>query len=167
MAQIGTISFTPEEFPVNLYQYHHMVLVDNPESIHLDTYYTFKGNGSDYQIRYTFFKQTNKDDPNIKTQYAVMLVPIIWNVAGRQITNIRNFEDIEVQMAFNGDFGSTILIEYPDSDFVMGFNYIILNFFYKLNQGFIVQSILSNDPEFFTFRNKIFSDIFHSFKFMD
>jgi len=165
IAQIGTIPFSIGDFEVDILQYSHMILVENPVSYHLDTHYTFTNNEANYQVRYTLFRQTNKDDPNIKIPFTIMITPIIWNIAGRQVANIRNFDDIEVQLAFNGTFGSTILIDNPTSDFGAGYNYILLNFFYKNNQGFIVQSILSNDRNFFTFQNSIFSDIFHSFRF--
>jgi|GEM_PF-5282007 len=167
IAQIGSIPFALGEFPIDLYQYPHMILIDNPESVHLDTVYSFTNTERNYQIRYTFFRQTNRDDPNIRTPFAVMMVPIIWNIAGREVTNVNNFNDMEVGLAFNGDFGATIFIENPRSDFTEGFDYILLNFFYKNNQGFIVQSIFSNDPHFFTFENIVFSDIFHSFRFRD
>ena len=166
-AEIGGIPFVPEEFRVEIYQYPDMRLIDNPVSHQLDTYYAFTNSQNDYQLRYSFFKQTKKDDPNIKLSFSVMILPIIWNVAGRQEFGIIDFNDEEVRMALNGDFGKTILIQNPVSDFSKGYSYILMNFFYKNNQGFIVQSILVNDRSFLTFQNPTFSNIFHSFRFLD
>ena len=161
--EIGTIPFIPEEFEIEIYQYPHMVLIENPESQQLDTYFTFTNNEASYQIRYAFFKQTIMDDPNIKIPFLMMTLPITLNVAGYEINNFSNFDDTDVKNEFNGDFGSTIFIQNPKSDFGLGYNYILMSFFYKNNQGFIVQSILSNDLEIFQSQN--FMDIFHSFKF--
>jgi hypothetical protein len=163
MAEIADIPFVPEEFDVDILQYPHMILIDNPKSEQLDSYYTFTNTESSYQIRYSFFKQTNKDDPNIKMSYAFMLMPVIFNVAGYEETGASNFNDNDVKNEFNGDFGATVFIQNPESDFGEGYKYIMLNFYYKNNQGIVVQSILFNDLNFI--QNEYFLEIFHSFRF--
>jgi len=163
IAEIGNIPFVPEEFDVDIFQYEHMLLIDNPKSEQLDVYYTFTDKEANYQIRYSFFKQTNKNDPNIRLAYEVMLFPVVFNVAGYEETGSSNFNDNDVQAEFNGDFGSTVFIQNPKSDFGEGYKYIILNFYYKLNQGIVVQSILFNDLNFIQTRH--FLDIYYSFKF--
>ena len=159
--EIAGFPFIPEEFDVDIFQYPHMILIDNPISDQLDTYYTFTNAKSEYQIRYTFFKQTEKNYQNIRMAYGVFILPVIWNVAGFEETRIINFNDSDVKDEFNGDFGSTVFIQNPKSDFGKGYKYIMINFYYKINQGIIVQSLLFNDLNFV--QNEYFLDIFHSF----
>jgi hypothetical protein len=163
MAEINDIPFIPEEFDVDIFQFPYMILIDNPKSEQLDTYYTFTNREKSFQIRYSFFKQTTKDDPNIRLSYSFMIMPIIWNVAGYEEVRISNFNDIDVKDEFNGDFGSTVFIQNPKSDFGTGYNFILLNFYFKHNQGIVVQSILFNDIELT--QDEIFLEIFHSFRF--
>jgi hypothetical protein len=162
-SEIAGFPFIPEEFDVDIFQFPHMLLIDNPLSEQLDSYYTFTDKDAAYQVRYSFFKQTNRDDSNIKTAYSIMILPIVWNVAGYEEMRISNFNDSDVQKEFNGDFGSTVFIENPKSDFGTGYKYIMLNFYYKRNQGIVVQSILFNDLNLI--QNPIFLELFHSFKF--
>jgi hypothetical protein len=163
MTEITGIPFTQEEFDVDIFQYPHMLLIDNPSSEQLDTYYTFTNKSKNYQIRYTFFKQTEINYKDIRMAYSFFILPIIWNVAGYEEGGISNFNDSDVKNEFNGDFGSTVFIQNPKSDFSKGYKYIMLNFYYKTNQGIVVQSILFNDLKFL--KEKYLLEIFHSFKF--
>ena len=106
-----------------------MILIDNPFSEQLDTYYTFTNAKANYQIRYTFFKQTEMDYQNIRMAYAFLILPVIWNVAGYEEEGISNFNDSDVKDEFNGDFGSTVFIQNPRSDFGKGYKYFMLNFY--------------------------------------
>jgi hypothetical protein len=162
-SEIASIPFTPEEFDVDIFQFPHMLLIDNPSSEQLDTYYTFTDDKSTYQIRYGFFKQTEMNYANIRVAFSFIVLPVIWNVAGYEEGGISNFNDNDVKAEFNGDFGCTVFIQNPQSDFGDGYKYIMLNFYYKLNQGIVVQSILFNDLNFI--QNEYFMEIFHSFKF--
>jgi hypothetical protein len=161
--EITHMPFVPGEFDVDIFQYPHMILIDNPKSEQLDSYYTFTDTDMSYQIRYTFFKQTEMDYKNIRAVYSLFILPIIWNVAGYEEIRVTNFNDNDVKNEFNGDFGSTVFIQEPKSDFGEGFKYIALNFFYKTDQGIVVRSILFNDLNFI--QNPYFMEIFHSFKF--
>ncbi|GHV08256.1 hypothetical protein FACS189485_19560 [Spirochaetia bacterium] len=163
MAEIADIPFVPEEFDVDILQYPHMVLMDNPSSEQLDTHYTFTDKASSYQIRYTFFKQTVPDRKDIKMAYVMCILPVIFNVAGYETDQVANFNDSDVKNEFNGDFGSTVFIMDPKSDFGKGYKYIMLDFFYKNNQGIVVRSMLFNDLNFV--QGKYFLEIYHSFKF--
>lgn len=164
-AQIASIPFTPEEFDVDIFQYPHMLLIDNKKSEQLDTYYTFTDKASNYQIRYSFFKQTEKDHQNIRTAFSIFVLPVIWNVAGYEEMGISNFKDSDVEKEFYGNFGCTVFIQNPKSDFGSGYKYIMMNIYFRNNQGIVVQSILFNNLNFI--QNKNFIDIFHSFKFHD
>jgi hypothetical protein len=157
------IPFVPEEFDVDIFQFPHMVLVDNPPSEQFDTYCTFTDNKSSYQIRYTFFKQTETDYSDIRGAYSSFILRIIRNAAGYEERGISNFDDSDVKNGCNGDFGSTVFIQNPKSDFGEGYKYIMMNFYFKLNQGIVVQSILFNNLNFI--QNQYFPEIFHSFKF--
>jgi hypothetical protein len=164
MAEIVGIPFAAEEFDVDILQHPNMLLINNPHSKQLDTYYTFTNAKKNYQIRYTFFKQTEMDYQNIRMAYSVFILPIILNVAGYEEVGMPNdFYDNDVKKEFNGDFGSTISIKNPKSDFCKGYKYIMLNFYYKTNQGIVVQSILFNDVSFL--KSKDLLEIFHSFRF--
>jgi len=164
-AEIGGMPFDPGEFEIEIYQYPHMILIDNPESQQVDTYYTFTNTDGDYQVRYSFFRQTNRDDPNIRFSYSVMIMMVVWNIAGHEDVRIVNFDDSDVLEEFNGDFGNTAFIENPVSDFATGFKYIMVNTFYKENQGIVVQSILVNDRNIF--QTHLFLDLIYSFSFHD
>jgi hypothetical protein len=164
-AQIMSIPFVPEEFDVDIFQYPHMILTDNSESEQFDTYYTFTDNNSSYQIRYGFLKQINNDVPNIRASFAFTIFLVMLNVAGYEVERISNYNDNDVRNEFNGDFGSTVFIQDPKSDFGDGYKYIVMSFFYKANQGIVVQSILFNDLDFVQVSNPSFMDIFHSFRF--
>jgi len=164
MAEIVGIPFTAEEFDVDILQHPNMLLIDNPPSVQLDTYYTFTNARKNYQIRYTFFKQTEMDYQDIRLAYIAFILPVILNVAGHEEVGAPNhFYDSDVKKEFNGDFGSTVTIKNPKSDFSKGYRYIMLNFYYKINQGIVVQSILFNDVSFLTSKDLL--EIFHSFKF--
>ena len=165
MAEIAGIPFAPEEFDVDIFQYPHMLLIDNPQSEQLDTYYTFTNSDLNYQIRYSFFKQTEMNYQNIRLAFGFFVFPVIWNVAGYEEMGISNFNDGDVENEFYGDFGSTTFIQNPKSDFGDGYKFILMNFYYKINQGIVVQSILFNDLGFI--QNEDFMDIFHSFRFHD
>ena len=162
-AEIMDVPFVYEEFDVDIHQYPHMLLINNPESEQLGTQYTFTDKESNYQIRYTFFKQTIKDYKNIKIAYAVCIMPVIFNVAGYDTDQISNFNDNDVKKEFNGNFGCTVFIMDPKSDFGKGYRFIMINFYYKENQGIVVQSILFNDLNLV--QKPYFMEIFHSFRF--
>ncbi|QQO10866.1 hypothetical protein [Breznakiella homolactica] len=166
-AEIMDIPFLPEEFDVDILQYPHMLLIDNPESEQLDSYYTFTDKNNTYQIRYAFFKQqgSESDQQKLKIPYSFLVLPIIWNVAGYEEMGISNFNDSDVKAEFNGDFGSTVFIQNPTSDFGKEYRYIMINFYCKVNQGIVVQSLLFNDINFVT--TEQFLEVFHSFKFQE
>ncbi len=165
--EIMSIPFTPEEFEVEIIQYPHMIAADNPESEQLDTRYTFTNKDETYQVRYTFFKQTNNepDYTKMKIPYRLLIMPVIFNIAGHDNYNVSDFRDLDVLFEFNGSFGSTVFIRDPDSDFGRGYAYLMINFYYKVNQGIVAQSILFNDLSFAA--SQEFIDVFHSFKFLE
>jgi hypothetical protein len=99
--------------------------------------------------------------------FSVFIMPIMLNVSGEEMNNgkVSRFNDGDVKNEFNGDFGTTVFIERPKSEFGGGYRYIMMNFFYKNNQGIVVQSILFNNMNIL--KNSNYDDIFHSFKFKE
>jgi len=140
-----------------------MILIDNPESEQLDSRYTFTDNESNYQLRYSFFKQTVTDFKDVRMAFMVWTTVVLYNAAGYETESAVNFNDSDVKDEFNGDFGCTKFVVDPRSDFGEGYKFIMINFYYKENQGIVVQSILFNDLDFV--QNPNFDNIFHSFKF--
>jgi hypothetical protein len=165
MTEVIGVPFTFEELGADIIRYPHMLLIDNPLSGQLSTHYTFTDRNSSYQLRYSFFKQTEKDYQNIRLAFGAFIMTVVWNVAGYEESKIQNFRDIDVKHEFNGDFGSFVVIQNPKSDYGKGFKYIMLNFYNKINQGMVVQSFLFNDVSFY--QNKNYIEIFNSFKFRD
>jgi hypothetical protein len=165
-AEISSIPFSPKEFDVDIYQYPYMILVDNPKSEQVDTYYTFTNESGDYQVRYTFFTHTEKDFKNIEPAYFTCIFAVISNAAGYELdpNAIVDFKNDDVKQEFNGDFGTTTFIQDPKSDYGEGFKYMLLNTYYKENQGIVFQTILFNDDEK-VLNSPEFIELFHSFRF--
>jgi hypothetical protein len=95
------------------------------------------------------------------------ILPIMLNVSGQEMANgkVTRFNDADVNKEFNGDFGTTVFIERPRSEFGRGYRYIMMSFYCKRNHGIVVQSILFNNKNFV--QDGIYEDIFHSFKFKE
>jgi hypothetical protein len=95
-----------------------------------------------------------------------MTLLIISEIANYDIfLNISYFDDDYVNINFNGDTGFSILILNPKSNYCVGYNYVLMNIFLKYNQGFVIQSILFNELDII--HNSSYSEIFHSFKFIE
>jgi hypothetical protein len=164
-AQTEGLPFSPGEFDVDIYQYPYMALIDNPPPGELDTVYAFAGGEKTFEIRYGFFTQTQKDYADIKRAFALCIIPVAFNAAGGEfdLSEIELFDDADVKEEFNGDMGATAFIQNPESGFGAGYAYMLINFFYKRNQGIVVQTILFNDIEFAG--TDQFAEVLHSFKF--
>ena len=164
-AKIVAPPFTPAEFDVDISQYPFMVQIENAKSEQVDTYYDFTNAAKEFEIRYTFFKQTELDFKDLRAATQVYLFAVIQNVAGAEasIKSISNFNDSDVQNEFNGDFGETVFIQDCKSDYTNDYKYIMLNFYIKENQGIVCQAILFNSQDIFT--TDYFMSLFHSFRF--
>jgi hypothetical protein len=164
-AEILKPPFELKEFDVTILKYPYMNQLEKQDSDDFDIVYAFTDEKKNFEIRYAFFTQTQKDVKDIKTAYGAMIFPVIMNVAGYDVSSkqVSSFNDSDVSNEFNGNSGTTIFIPNPKSNYGKGFKYIMLNFYYKENQGIVAQSILFNDMEFT--KTKEFMEIFHSFKF--
>ena len=106
-----------------------------------------------------------------------MLVFIcINNIAGYEVPEkwIKYYKDRDVKKEFNGDFGCTAFIKYPQSDYGNDYKYMIVEFFYKENQGVVMRTFLFNDLELMGVNKKgkflpdsILLEHYHTFKFME
>jgi hypothetical protein len=159
-------AFELEEFDVDIMQYEHMIQIKNLNTEDFDTTYAFTDKNKTYQVRYGFFKQIQNDLSlqQIKMPYMMCVMPVTFNIAGfEEGLSSTNYNDADVKKEFNGDFGTTVYIQNPKSQYGKGFKHIMLNFFCKEKQGIVVQTILFNSLDFL--EKTEFMEIFHSFKF--
>ena len=164
-AILGGFLFSPEPFDIEIIQHQHMLSIPNKEFSEIDVDYTFTDSKKTYQLRYSLFKQIENTDEDIMMPYSMFILPLMLNISGNEssIRSTQRFNDADVKNDFNGDFGTTVYIERPRSEFGGGYRYLILNFYCKKNQGIVVQSILFNNMNIM--KNENFVEIFNSFKF--
>jgi hypothetical protein len=172
-AEMTEMLFAPSEtFEARLIPAKQMIQIDPPESEQLHTQVAYTDAEKIYQMRYTFFKQTatTEDMDALKRSYITYAFAIMMNVsAGRLDTKyITDFKDADVKKEFNGDFGTTVFIQEPDSEYSKGFKYLMLDFFVKKNHGLVVRALLFTDPKFIsTLGSASFAPVYHSFRFKD
>jgi len=149
---------------VDIFQYPHMVLIDTP-SDSFGTVCTFVDSGGNYELRYGLFAQTEYNVANIGRSFALFIIPIINNAAGFEVdlNEVELYDQQDVADEFNGDIGISAFIPYPPSRFGGGYGYMLLSFFYKINQGIVMQTILFDDIEFAG--TSEFEEISRSFSF--
>jgi hypothetical protein len=159
--------FSPQSFDVDIIQHPHMVLLDNQKYPEMKVDYTFTDEKKTYQLRYSLFKQIENTDQDVRMLFSVYILPIMLNISGNEMNNgnITRFDDDDVKNEFNGDFGTAVSIERPQSEFGKGYRYIMMNIYCKKNQGIVAQSILFNNTNIL--KNRQFDEVFHSFKFKD
>jgi len=153
------------DFDVDIIQYPHMVLVDNPESDSFGTACIFLDSGGNYELRYSLFAQTEYNAANIHRSFALFVIPIIYSAAGFEVdlNEVELYDEQDVADAFNGDIGVSAFIQDPISEYASGYRYMLLSFFCKINQGILMQTILFDDIEFAGTNE--FMEISHSFSF--
>jgi len=154
------------EFDVEVFQYPHMILIDDtPASDSFGTACTFIDSGGNYELRYGLFAQTEYDVANVQRSFALFIIPIINSAAGFEVdlNEVELYDEQDVADEFNGDIGVSVFIPAPPSRFGGGYEFMLLSFFYKLNQGIVMQTILFDDIEFVATYE--FDEIVHSFCF--
>ena len=149
---------------VEIFQYPHMVLIDTPADS-FGTVCTFADSSGNYELRYGLFAQTDYNSANIHRSFALFIIPIINSAAGFEVdlNEVELYDEQDVADEFNGDIGVSAFIPFPPSKFGGGYGYMLLSFFYKINQGIVMQTILFDDIEFAG--TSEFEEIFHSFSF--
>ncbi|MDR0496658.1 MAG: hypothetical protein LBH42_03485 [Treponema sp.] len=165
-SQTWDLPFLQGEFNINLYRYHYMIMLENPVS-EVETMFAFTNRGNDFELRYTLFAQTEFNVENIQRYFALFVLPIINKAAGFEVDpeEVELFDERDVYEEFNGDIGVSAFIPNPPSDYGGGYVYMLLNFFYKMDQGIVMQAILFDDIDFYVTNE--FDEILHSFRFTD
>ena len=153
------------EVDFDIYQYQHMILVDNPESDSFGTVCTFDDSGGNYELRYSFFAQTEKDAENVYRSFALFIIPVINSAAGFEVdlNEVELYNEQDVADEYNGNIGVSVFIPAPQSEYGGGHEYMLLSFFYKIDNGIVMQAILFDDIEFVGTAE--FAEISHSFRF--
>jgi len=166
-AQSEDPPFAPGEFDVEIYQYPYMLLVHNPEQGDSNTMYTFTNRNNDFELRYAMFTQTEPNAENIRRLFALYIIPIINTAAGYEVdlNEVELYDDKDVAEEYNGDIGVSVFIPDPPPDYGGGYAFMLMRFFYKMDQGIVMQTILFNQIEFAG--SGAFDELAGSFKFRD
>jgi len=153
------------DFDVDIIQYPHMILVDNPAFDSFGTACTFFDSGGNYELRYSLFAQTEYNTANIHRSFALFIIPVINSAAGFEVdlNEVELYDEQDIADEFNGDIGVSVFIQDPPSEYGSGYRFMLLSFFCKINQGILMQAILFDDIEFAG--TSEFLEISHSFSF--
>jgi len=153
------------EFDVDIIQYPHMILVENPAPDSFGTACIFADSGGNYELRYSLFVQTEYDVANIQRSFALFIIPLINAAVGFEVdlNEVELYNEEDVADEFNGDIGVSVFIQDPPSEYGSGYQFMLLSFFCKIDQGIVMQTILFDDIEFVG--SSEFSQISHSFSF--
>lgn len=172
------ITKSEKEFDVYYYLTEDMKVIKNLKNNDVDVTQSFSlsKNGLNGEIRYSLFTDTGTDDSDLQTQYALTVLMCLNNIAGYEVPQnaVSLFREEDVKKEFNADFGCTAFIQEPKSDYSKGYNFMIVEFFYKEKQGLVMRTCLFNDFEFLGFNpdgsispsSPWFSN-YHTFKFME
>ena len=172
------ITESEKEFDVLYYLTNDMKVADNFDNSDVAVTQTFTINkdGKSGEVRYSLFTDCGENDSDLQVQYAMWVFMCINNIAGFEVPSksISNFKNEDVKKEFNGDFGCTAFIQNPKSEYSKGFNYMMVEFFYKERQGLVMRTFLFNDLDFiglspdasFLPDSPWFSN-YHTFKFME
>jgi len=167
-AQIASLPFSLGIFDIDFILRPHIIKIENNKSEQIDTHYNFTDRNRTYELRYTLFRQTEKNDQDIRKAVAVMAIMTMFNIAGYEfdLSKIYPFNDNDVKKEFNGDFGFVAMIIDPVSNYTKGYKCVRAEIFYKNNIGIVFRTIMTNDINFFlNYESIIFDEIYHSFKF--
>ena len=164
------VLFGPDSFKIDIIKQKHMKTVakkDLPSGLKIA--YAFTNDRKTYQLWYSMFKQNDKNvtSDELMLGYGMYALAYIMNMSAVDLNPdaIQRFDDKDVKTDFNGDFGATVLIEYPKKEYCKAFNYMLVNFFCKKGQGLVVQTILFSDVNIVS--DNEFIDAFNSFKFKE
>lgn len=164
-AEMPELPFSAEEFDVDIYQYPYMVLVENPAPAEVDTAYTFTDSNNTFELRYSFFTQTGGEAETLRRSFALFVIPLIHAAAGFEVdlNEIELYDSWDVAEEYNGDIGVSVFIPAPPSDYGAGYAFMLLSFFFKMEQGIVMQAVLFDDIEFAG--TDEFAEVSHSFRF--
>ena len=171
------IAESEKEFDVMYYLTEDMTIAENKvnDDVSVTQTFTIDKNGQKAEVRYSLFTDCGEDDSDLQIQYAMWVFMCISNATGFEVPNsaISKFNDDDVKKEFNGDFGCTAFIQDPKSDYASGYKYMMVEFFYKHNQGLVMRSFLFNDMDFIGMTpdglsaDSIWYANYHTFEFME
>lgn len=160
-------AFAPDKFADDTYTIYVLDWLEQVEPEYKKSQYydyALRDKGEKYEVRYTLFKQIEKQD-DMRKQAAIWANLVTMSIGGSKesVRSTKDYEDSEVQKEFNADFGFSAILSSETTDFTNEFDFIMVNFFYKENLGIMCQTILFNDADIF--KSEEFFKAFHSFRF--
>lgn len=160
--------FVPGEINVEVTPPEFMIQIENSQTIQPAPNYTFTDKEGNFQLRYTFFKQTEKDVGDIRMLYLEFLYLLYSEIKGQdeRYPWIYSWWESSVQEEHNGDFrhGLWENIIYYNSDFSDGFDMGGILFHYKYNEGIVMQTFLYRNRHFY---NETHNKIRRTFRFLN
>jgi len=153
-----------------------VIEVQNTNDINTTQSFEILKNNLRGELRYSLFTDLGGESKVLKTQFAIWVFMCINNIAGFEVSgnSISNFNDRDVKNEFNGDFGCTVFIQNPKSEYGEGFQFMMVEFFCRENYGIVMRSFLFNDIKFVGMNpdgsisntSPLFSN-YHTFKYME
>mgnify|MGYP003333689091 CR=1 FL=1 len=167
-----------EEFDVIYFQTEDMQPVESLENndVAITQSFSIEKNGYKGELRYSLFTDCGISADDLMVQYGLWSYMCLCNASGYEVpsSEIAQFSNSDVKEEFNGDLGCTAFIPQPQSEYGSGYNFMMVEFFYKKGQGLVMRSFLFNDFEFLGMNSdgSILSDSalfsnYHTFKFME
>lgn len=172
------ITESEEEFDVIYFQTEDMQPVESLENndVAITQSFSIEKNGYKGELRYSLFTDCGISDDDLMVQYGLWSYMCLCNASGYEVpsSEIAQFSNSDVKEEFNGDLGCTAFIPQPQSEYGSGYNFMMVEFFYKKGQGLVMRSFLFNDFEFLGMNSDgsilsnsaLFSN-YHTFKFME
>lgn len=172
------IAESEKEFDVLYYVTPDMKVIESKDNndIAITQSFEIKKNTIQGEARYSLFTDLGGDAQSLGMQYAMWVFMCTNNIAGYEVSfdSITSFNDSDVKNEFNGDFGCTTFIKNPLSEYAEGYNFMMVEFFYRAEQGLVMRAFLFNDFEFLGIdetgniltSSPLFSN-YHTFRFMD
>ena len=164
--QIWASPFTPVEFDTAIYQYPYMLRISDPILDNIDTSYTFTNQYNDFELRYSFFAQTEGNVEHINRAFALFAISVINIAVGYEVdlNDVQLYDGQDVEEEYNGDIGVSVFVPGPPSEYGSGYAFMLLSFFFKIGEGIVMQTILFDDIEFAG--TEEFTEVSHSFRFL-
>ena len=172
------ITESEKEFDVIYYITDDMdILESSPNNdVNVTQAFSISRNGISGEVRYSLFTDTGNDDSDLNLQFSMWVFMCLNNIAGFEVpfNAISSFNNSDVKNEFNGDFGCTVFLQDPQSDYADGFKYMMVEFFYKDRQGIVMRTFLFNDFDFIGIDqngqlspDSIWFANYHTFEFME
>lgn len=172
------ITESEKEFDVMYFLTPDMKVIESKENddVNITQSFEITKNNLRGELRYSLFTDLGGDSVSLEIQYAMWVFMCINNIAGYEVpsSSFSNFNDSDVKNEFNGDFGCTIFIQNPKSQYGNGYNFMMVEFFARKNQGLVMRAFIFNETGFMGINedgsisesSPLFSN-YHTFRFME